>query len=66
MADKRRVFFVGTVEEHAKTLRTLAEATARHSQNWDNYEKICLEFLQQALAPGKTLATHRETGADHE
>jgi len=30
-------------------LRTIAEATAKHSQNWDNFQGIAESVVQQAL-----------------
>ena len=42
-----------TVEEAAKLLRNMAEATARMSQNWDNFEAICLDMLKAARAGKK-------------
>jgi hypothetical protein len=36
----------------AKALRNLAELTAKGTQNWDNYEAICLQVLEQAYAGG--------------
>lgn len=42
-----------TAEQAAKVLRQMAEATANMSQNWDNYEAICLDMIKAAL--GKEL-----------
>ena len=36
-----------TPEGVAKDLRLFAEMTARNSQNWDNYEALVLDVLQQ-------------------
>lgn len=49
MADKIKV--ADTIEEAAKALRGMAELTAKASQNWDNYERICLEVLQAMMPP---------------
>lgn len=38
-----------TAEEAAKFLRDSAEATAKMSHNWDNYEKICRDMIDSAL-----------------
>ncbi len=35
-----------TLEELAKQLRNMAELTAKASQNWENYEAICLDMLK--------------------
>lgn len=35
-----------TLEEAAKQLRSWAELTAKNSQNWDNFETICLDILE--------------------
>lgn len=37
-----------TVEEAAKFLRNAAEMTARMSQNWDNFERICADMIKSA------------------
>ncbi len=34
-----------TLEEHAFDVRKLAEMTAEHSQNWDNFEQIVLSYF---------------------
>ena len=49
-----------TVEEAAKFLRNTAELTARNTQNWDNYQRICLDMLKSAIAHVPTEA--KETG----
>lgn len=43
-----------TVEEAAKWLRQAAELTASASKNWDNFERICQEMLESALAHGRS------------
>jgi hypothetical protein len=42
-----------TVADHARDLRQMAELTARHSQNWDNFEQIALKMLESAYDAGK-------------
>lgn len=42
-----------TVEEAARQLRQMAELTARASQNWENFEAICRDFLRAALTHGQ-------------
>ena len=37
-----------TAEEAAQFLRTAAVAPAMLSQNWDNYEAICLDVIKAA------------------
>jgi hypothetical protein len=39
-----------TVAEAAKFLRNAAEMTARMSQNWDNFKRICADMIRGALA----------------
>lgn len=36
-----------TLEAVAKSLRTMAELTANGSKNWENYEAVVLDVLQQ-------------------
>lgn len=36
-------------QQAAKELRQYAEMTAKHSQNWDNYEKICHSIINQLI-----------------
>jgi len=37
-----------SLEEAAKELKQFAELTAKHSQNWDNFQEICLAMLKSA------------------
>lgn len=41
-----KVVIANNIEEAAKAIRQFAELTAKHSQNWDNFEQICLQMLQ--------------------
>lgn len=36
----------------AKALREMANLTANHTKNWDNYEQICLQILTQVYEAG--------------
>jgi hypothetical protein len=38
-----------TAEQAAKYLRDAAEMTARHSQNWDNFQSTCFDMISAAL-----------------
>lgn len=38
----------------AIALRNIAEATVRSSQNWDNFQAICLQICNQAYEAGKS------------
>lgn len=50
-----------TVDEAAKFLRNAAEMTARHSQNWDNFENICRDVVDSAFrAAGPATADGEE------
>ena len=44
-----------TAEQAANMLRKMAETTAGASQNWENYELICVGMLNDALAAGRRL-----------
>lgn len=46
----------------AKLLRNYAELTANNSKNWENYEVICKDSLQQVLDHGKELAGNPNDG----
>lgn len=43
---------VYSIDELAKLLRELAEMTARDSHNWNNFENICRDALQQTHKAG--------------
>ncbi len=45
MSDKIQV--ANSVETAAKALRNMAELTANNTRNWDNFEAICKEILEQ-------------------
>ena len=45
-----------TPEEAAKFLSEMAQRTAAFSKNWENYEKLCLEILQQCIKIGEERA----------
>lgn len=55
---------IKTLEGHAADLRKYAEMTARHSQNWDNFEGICLQMLKGAFEAGKDSVVENEFGPD--
>lgn len=42
-----------TTEEAASFLRLCAERTATLSKDWSNFEHICQQMLEQALAYGR-------------
>jgi hypothetical protein len=42
-----------TPKEAGQFLAQVAQATARQSQDWDNFAHICESFIEQALAAGK-------------
>ena len=42
-----------TVEEAGKKLREMAELTAKHSRNWENFQEIATSMLRQAFNAGK-------------
>ena len=41
-----------TIEMHARDLRNMAELTAKHSQNWENFQEIALAMLRQTYEAG--------------
>jgi hypothetical protein len=45
-----------TIEQHAHDLRNFAELTAKHSNNWDNFEQIALKMLEATFEAGKSSA----------
>lgn len=47
MSGNRITIETPTPEHLARTLRQFAELTARHSNNWDNYEEIVRDVLKQ-------------------
>ena len=48
---------VGTsMKEAATSLRHMAVLTANNTRNWDNYEQICLQILEQIYEAGKKAA----------
>lgn len=42
-----------SVGQAAKALRNMAVLTADNTRNWDNYESICLQILEQVYEAGK-------------
>jgi len=46
-----------TPEQLAKSLRDMAVMTAQYSQNWDNYERIVLNVIQQIMERGNKVAS---------
>ena len=38
---------IADLKAAAKELRQMAELTAKHSQNWDNFEAIVISVLEQ-------------------
>ncbi len=50
MAIKEEVL---TIRQAAARLNEMAQLTAEHSQNWDNFEDICASMLQQAYDHGR-------------
>lgn len=41
-----------TIEMHARDLCNMAQLTAKHSQNWENFEQIALAMLRQTFEAG--------------
>ncbi len=41
-----------TLKELASNLSLMAQATAEHSQNWDNFEQICHSMFCKIYAKG--------------
>ena len=49
-----------TIEMHARDLRNMAELTAKHSQNWGNFEQIALQMLRHVFEAGVSEGIDRE------
>lgn len=53
-----------TAEEAGKFLRQMAEMTAAHSQNWDNFQEIAASMFTSALEAGRAFGkAERDTPA---
>lgn len=56
MSETPKVHVGNTVAEAATALRNMAILTADNTRNWDNYEQICLQILEQVFEAGKKAA----------
>lgn len=45
-----------TIEEAAEQIRVFAEGTAKHSQNWDNFQEIAKSMLEGAIKAARQKA----------
>ena len=50
--------------EAAQELRNLAKLTAKHSQNWDNFEAIALSMLSDAYDAGVSQSSVEPSSED--
>ena len=52
MSTNEKVQVADSVTSAAKALREMAVLTANNTKNWDNYEQICLQVLDQVYEAG--------------
>lgn len=54
-----------TIPQAAERLREFAELTASNSQNWSNFEGVCVDMIRAAFDAGKEAQKKEEFAAIH-